>query len=1792
MSKRNNNNSTSPAIFEWDEFNYLPRYEINNKIPIGDKSFSFSFARAFPFLFKPNRALALHSQKLEDGIISGHPSRDPKGRRLILLKMPSHLKKVHYVVMISRDGSFCLWNYHYESSGASDSGLFPVGLIDKSGDKSKIYKSKPSNCFSLNVENPLVQRNVSGFKRMEFVDRLPYNFNLIRYVQSADPDGIVFIRLVTPRTIHRIELDFNIKKHTDNIQYRHIMEELDVVEGEDFDSLRQIGGWKGDVPFYWRVNEVENRGKTDFKQNNQLFYGGFVDRGGIQLPESFSTVRLRAAASKNGFLALGGDAERLLVRKSEKDKLKPTPLEAAIRGFVRALEVVPEEIAPKHRPLILVGCDDHYLYILDKDCHQIQKVNMGSSIEDILFLHGKKNKWFDLLIIVRRRGLYCGRIFLDKFRRRGQPDRAEHDILDKIYKKLQKDPSLLVRWAESKESDEQLLAVSSIIHSPAVAGHRWFSPDHTLLSRLDGNIISYITHILHRKIRTLIRDPVRVKHSTIALDNYLGLLNFMVVGPYHARVAVRSLEGILSQLQPTLDTIHSKQIDDLLDALPDAKRNIWQLAAKIVTDLEHGEKRQAIKNTGSLMALDQRLSQERMYNELIILPPGEAGRADALTMKGWGASKDAAQIFNRRGEERLCTFCLDAKPARVKVDETRDWLQNLPKNKNKATHQPIVRALIPIFEDCLFVVTNHKYGIAAKKVSEISWLGDSTSPLWSAARLQYSPDNALLVVAGEYLPFQNNSPFQFFLDSRKGGITEEKIDIYMPHWWKNQVRINKIVWDSYGGLWAVTAGSGELVYWAVKKQSKSSFPVFGDPSWKGCIGSPQHALAILEPDNKQDELSWRIVSGGQDGVLRAFDYDGQLKWTFLVPGNIHAITALSDLKGDCYKQFSRLAVITDSHHIFLLDDNGHQEGILELAGRFPTALFSRQLKTDGAVHHLIGMMRGEIRLVEEMPLDWKAIDYLNEDGFRRFFENPDSVDVERIKDNLETIIGELQKDKYQLSQWCQLENALHEPLRAAWASRMLLEQSSPDFETVVDLLIKTSDRKDFPIRFMRSHIFAALGKINHKVPKQFIKPLIELAHKSKDGAVAAMLDAVDIPENPEYMSPFLKGMFLVVTKKISLGLPFTSSAVLNLLRNLPKAYDYYIDLLLLYVFKEGSIHQNQIHFGFVEGLLANLFNRLDTQDRGSLLTQLPRLNMLYPEFSKKLSYKPEFAKAVRKRLSLYSGALCSECSYSIWKATLPVLAVKPFELRTALIKAVYKLEDSLTPSNCNETTKPKDLTTLQNFLTFFPQHVGNLEKIDGSEGWSTLWEKSRELRTGILMIERQIFSQEEAKNWVERQKKELRQLDSQLPLLEELQNAWKESWIRAMERVSEREHNLKDVVASSDMAIGSVVELVFQFLDSLGFKGGRFYRVVKFPGRVQVLELSQANKNIMRKESKLPVRCILPTQLIKRLHEYSQITTKTKHDLLYGLRRHAEFKNDPSITFWCNYLKIAHRNHFLELPILKMDKNKNKFETIAFFIFDFYQSEEQSGPKDLKFFNNQLNNVKEILIHLLGMVNHSLIREEKKYHDHLLDTMADLDTVMYTSRDRTALEDTILKKAIDLTGASGGLLVSREGAADYLVPRAIRGKKEKEYYKKSVFPFQLQNSLVVKCWKTGKPSYLPDYASSYAYEDFCKKDLSHINAHDHVGFRKWRINCVKGLVVVPIGSGDQIVGSISLHFTKPFAFNSQHHKALQMLTRRARWFLYAAKLEDERTSGARAFIHEMRSELARLKRFGTFETSI
>ncbi len=379
--------------------------------------------------------------------------------------------------------------------------------------------------------------------------------------------------------------------------------------------------------------------------------------------------------------------------------------------------------------------------------------------------------------------------------------------------------------------------------------------------------------------------------------------------------------------------------------------------------------------------------------------------------------------------------------------------------------------------------------------------------------------------------------------------------------------------------------------------------------------------------------------------------------------------------------------------------------------------------------------------------------------------------------------------------------------------------------------------------------------------------------------------------------------------------------------------------------------------------------------------------------------------------------------------------------------------------------------------------------------------------------------------------------------------------------------------------IKELVQRAFEAMKEAGFSRGRFYRIVAIPGCAGKFELAYQQGGI-KEGIELPVSRVLDGVMMKRLQEFRG-DKKPDERLVYAIRsaKGDKAERDLGIDYWNDITQSSGLESWLEVPVLTKYA-ENDYRPAALFRFERRgASRLMDGNRDAVE-ESQVQMIVQTLRHILSTATRVLSLEEREKERQRCQTLTALDEKLFREVDRNILENTLLRTAIDIAGASGGFLITLEGASEALSVRTALGYPQK-YMKDARFNLDTDFHPIVSCWSSTKPVFIPCYPKSTWREKILEKEkLTENLQNGSEKIRDWFAKGIGSLIAMPIRSGNRVVGAVSLQSPDEYAFDENQVHALEGLLQRVRWFLQVVTLTDEqRRMWEYAFVHEIRSNL-------------
>ncbi len=1706
-----------------------------------------ALCEALPFLFKPNRLLALHAGDDKKG---GRPTDDPYNRWLIKLDLP---KALPVIAVVNRQWQLSLWHY---KNDANSGGLFPLSVTSENL-KNNSNAPPDTNIILLPKKdtNAEYQRDT---------------FELIRFEKACSSKHI-YLSLFTQYSEHFLRLDSS-NFESDSPQISYFLTRIDFpTEQTDQEKIlsRQIGGWDDSTSFFFSWGEEQPLCQEAPK--------GMSGSKRLDLSDELADAkrRLWAAAERDDALALGGNFDAILFRVRPSAEFVQFPMPGLVRCAAVVAAPAQEEFGtPINQkdigPLILAGCDDYRLYVLNKEGKELGNIFLDGMIESILILHDDAN-CVDLAIIVRAKGVYCARLFYDQLKFQTTVVENGHPVLHKRFiERLIKVLNTQSQWLETQlkhsELEQQILGLLALLHQPSVENLNIFK---SFLPRLNSNAAEWLIYLLYRWWCEVQKKPLSALEKMPLERRIFKLFQCMVDEPMQCRLQAALyryagwLQTIDSKLAPSSELARFTELARTLERNHLPKQEFTATAAlnnlanfrHLILSLVYSD---AWRNQ---RPHPEKIPQSGRISSILMLPSKENEHAQHTVV---------VSVRSKQKQQKLKTFC--CIPFGGKLPESLDWSPDIDAARICATiPDPLIHQIL--------IVTNDRIGWATYNQA-IIWHTELPpfKSVWTAA---FSHDGDYLVVGGEW-HFSLESPAPLYVLQRKiiekhttekGAKHRQHLDEWkplptrglLPPQNRQRVRITTLAWAKAEGeqrdLWATAGGRGEIIYWT-DAQAVLGAQTERPAQIAGIVGTAQTALVILHLARKGEYLA---ICGGEDGVVRAFDKHGRLCWLNVLPGSICGITVRSQKPLDPHDPYAPLAVLCDEEHLFLFDENGLQRGILHLPHWTLSCLARANIA--GKAYHLIGDLTGKVLLVKELPKEQSALALCSGNAQASFKQ----------------CYNEYAKSDF-LSDCCASAYASSHPLQAAWAAQELIIRG--EFEPILALLEAIKGDFDTASRTLRPLIFHALGKSFSKPPSGIFPNLTHLIGSVRDGVLASFLHAT--PHESNANKRLANHVFIIARNKaLKEQRPFTTQALLEMVRIRPDIYVRRVESILIEIIKKPNVHQNT---NFLEGLFVAFFSSLQLSEVG-ILAALANIPEKYPNLNKRL-VTPDFRARFITLLDTVSWSVFSSQEAAAWRFKKYLLhdggKFEADEFEAKLLHAQSMLQRNAVS---DASLIKQFLSFLPNITMLMPSNTTNLPLL-----WRSYADWTNEIRQ--LFRDSHLLDPKAAKKKLQDVIKVLEEpklAENEPVLLNNFTLLWKNSWLKACrEKLNELPSQSKANSAKPDQVLSfpGIIAHINSMLKEKGFNTGVFYRLLEVPAQNSILRVLKRYPPDLSNALQT-VTVINENEEDRQVYFSQYLFTGGHPERLYW-----EIHEDPKIdngSFWYKHQLV--QGAHLELPYLEpfhdgyraggfliLEDTKKPIEKVKeqgmlakmTKLFSFLRSEQ-----DIERLTAENEQALLEQFHLLKLC----FQQQETEYENYLNEFEQLLTNQYKVDEQLVkqAQQAIVEIAIKLSYADGAVLWQPEPKDERFLEAVAAASPIEEYsklYKERKLWRKEQDFVSVKCWKEGVAQFAPNWSDSPDKQHSLSKENSH-TAHYRL------LAKLNSLVSLPVKFADKVLAVLTLHSYQTYAFDELCLKRVNKLLERSHWFLHTLYLQQERNQERHAWegamLHEIRSELNPLK---------
>jgi signal transduction histidine kinase len=1238
---------------------------------------------------------------------------------------------------------------------------------------------------------------------------------------------------------------------------------------------------------------------------------------------------------------------------------------------------------------------------------------------------------------------------------------------------------------------------------------------------------------------------------------YFEVLHRLADGPRRTRLAVRRLEGWLLTLNrrlggaPSLDA----RIDALITRLPDAKTLLRRYAVSVHELAARGRCDELLAPLGALAALKERFRFNRLFNEIILAPVDNQGRVDAVAIVQAGGA-GAGAVFARRGEPEPGWFRYAERPVRVGCIGDRR-----PVDPDGAASATPVQYLAAVADGRLVVANDDQVRI----VPAAAGTGDETV-LLDAAAGSFGGVSALAVhgagaAVSVAVAVKSARADVAVLVFRLGadGAPDAAEELALPAGPAAlKARVNALYWTDAGQLWAVTGRSGHLLCW---QHSETC-------GWAArellAVGSPQYALQVVAATGEGDQ--WRLLLGGEDGVLRCFDERGRLLWARVLPGPVRGVSCRAG-----GGPFAPVTVVTEHGVIALYGLDGTHISVTELPGVKATALASGAMTAGEARHHLLGTLRGEVRLLEEVPAEASADPLL-------YLRAPQvaaaAPGIGPVEASVRAALSGLEADGSACEGWLRLGPALQEPLRAAWAARRLLRRGD-GFAPVLTMLTQIGDGDDAGARELRAHVFGALGERLHLLPAQHHRAFIGLCRHARDGALASLITNL----SGAAPAPLWAEITGVLKERVLEGCPFVSSGLLQVLARAAPEDDapyFWLEVVL-----DEPAREHAVHVGFVQGVLGIVLERLGYGADGLLAA-------FAGSGEAACKVRAVVAGEARRRalfalLARHGDVLLRTPDQRVWRRVCQALQAPEPQLSGELWAALAGLD--------GECRRAPDVDRmLLPHLSLFPRQDTEEKAHWRPDALTRVRHLTDHLRAALRRIHLLGLPAIESDQRLAELVRDLDNLPSPSPLVEPLHAAWRYLWRQEIE--AERGRIWRVYSQMGDQPnVSRAVQQVYRVMHEAGFRNGRYYLVRYVPGCdlpgflgcLGHLELRSYGGQL-KPRRRPPVSHLLHGRLARMVRGYDMAHKPPPERLIFDVRpEDAPADMDDGQRFWAAVWGSETDASNLIIPVIRRRQGRG-YRAAAIFVFDLPEDMDENEPLQALESARTSPLIREALRPALCRVIEELKHQEQQRAQEVSQRCADVEAELVACASPEAMQVKLLQAAVALAGAEDGVLVQQSTRES---PFVVTGATE---FSRELFdgvrlrPGDLLLPAVQAARGNQQVFAVPKFSNhpqARVIEETLAKRFEE-SGKPRERAKEWTRQ-LGSYLTFPLDIGGDGACSISLRHRLAYRFEERHEQAVATALRRFRWIFLLKRLYDDRTQWIYAFVHEVRSDLSLVK---------
>lgn len=384
---------------------------------------------------------------------------------------------------------------------------------------------------------------------------------------------------------------------------------------------------------------------------------------------------------------------------------------------------------------------------------------------------------------------------------------------------------------------------------------------------------------------------------------------------------------------------------------------------------------------------------------------------------------------------------------------------------------------------------------------------------------------------------------------------------------------------------------------------------------------------------------------------------------------------------------------------------------------------------------------------------------------------------------------------------------------------------------------------------------------------------------------------------------------------------------------------------------------------------------------------------------------------------------------------------------------------------------------------------------------------------------------------------------------------------------------LDPVIRPARTKLKEEVERVLQEITRTHFTRARFYNIPEVPAKEGIITLEQQAGGLADKYV-LPIHRPLRGQILDRLWKYRNINRDQMQKLQYEFFVETEEPHDGEWAAWNRIIGTEDMVDWVEIPVL--DKVGKEMRVLGLLICDCQRS-QRPGTDPGAIPSEAMEWLESYLRFAVASLRALLRDEAKRRRAAAHEAVTEAWRPLLHATGLENLEHALLQKAVDITKADGGLLLTAvEGTERGLEVRAAVGTTQKKV--RRVIPPSAKGLATVDAWATRGMVVEPWFRQSARFHELRSENVWRLLARtpaDSSHFQQWFENEIGSLVAAPVKRGEKVIGAVSLHHSAEMHFDPERLVRLDDLLQAAAPLIEAETQRQERTLWLGEVVHRI-----------------